>query len=110
MSINVEVTSQLLDALAFVLVTPEFLGEHTLYSIRTYLTEISAFLSRLLFARLGVIIFLALPILSGILLTASSENNLNGTLGNFTIFTMAGIIFGLILIMLWSWIFVSLAE
>ena len=41
---NAEVTAQLLDALAFLLVTPEFLGEQTLDSIQRSLNKTSQFL------------------------------------------------------------------
>jgi hypothetical protein len=37
---NLEVTAQFLDALAFFLVTPEFLGQQTLRHIRSHLTNV----------------------------------------------------------------------
>jgi hypothetical protein len=68
MWINVEVTTQLLDSLAFLLVTPEFLGEHTLNSIRCHLQKMTTFLSRSLVKDpdplmfFPILLFLLIPI------------------------------------------------
>src|SRR6516165_4457604 len=48
---NAEVISQLLDTMAFVLVTPEFLGEQTLGSIRSHLMRFLNFLNEQIFNR-----------------------------------------------------------
>lgn len=42
-----EVTAQILDALAFLFVTPEFLGEQTLTAIRGYFDTVAAFVQAL---------------------------------------------------------------
>jgi hypothetical protein len=64
-----EVTAQLLDALAFLLVTPEFLGETTLISIRQHLHSIGDYLSiKLIVADLGSTILVAILSAFGIIL------------------------------------------
>jgi hypothetical protein len=47
MPINIEILTQSLDALSFVLVTPEFMGEQTLESIRKFLRAFSNLLVRI---------------------------------------------------------------
>jgi hypothetical protein len=51
----VEVTAQILDALAFLFVTPEFLGEQTLASIRDQFHIIVAFVHALLRTKIAII-------------------------------------------------------
>ena len=80
-----EVTAQILDALAFVLVTPEFLGEQTLCSIRHFLDTISQRIRHAIFRKrfmiLVAVFLFIIPFLitSGILLLVVSKNIVGGT-------------------------------
>ena len=69
-----EVTAQLLDALAFLLVTPEFLGKQTLSSIRSHLQKYASKLQNRIII-IGFFVFLFILTVISIIFVLYRENH-----------------------------------
>jgi hypothetical protein len=65
MSINIEITTEVMDTISFILVTPEFLRTETLSSVRNFLTNITDYLSDKIWPYFGLIYLLTVSIFGG---------------------------------------------
>jgi hypothetical protein len=107
---NVEAAAQFLDALAFLLVTPEFLGEQTLGSIRSHLTKGFEFLMSKYISIGSIVLSIMVSLIVIIGIGTFPLAGREFLLMSRPIVVISGVILAFVALFAYSWVIVGLAA